>query len=61
GRRLPAGFHLVGDSIFPGQSTLAVAAGGMRVADSILARVALEPARVPEADRSVSQGSMKKI
>ncbi len=37
GRRWPAGFHLVGDSVFPGQSTLAVAAGGRRVAESVLA------------------------
>ena len=36
GRRWPAGFHLVGDSVFPGQSTLAVAAGGRRVAESVL-------------------------
>ncbi|WP_419190903.1 phytoene desaturase family protein [Saltatorellus ferox] len=36
GRKLPEGFHLVGDSVFPGQSTLAVAAGGARVADSVL-------------------------
>ncbi len=38
GRRLPPGIHLVGDSVFPGQSTLAVAAGGARVAESVLAR-----------------------
>ncbi len=36
GRRWPKGFHLVGDSVFPGQSTLAVAAGGRRVAESVL-------------------------
>lgn len=36
GRRWPQGFHLVGDSVFPGQSTLAVAAGGKRVAQSVL-------------------------
>lgn len=36
GQRLPQGFHLVGDSVFPGQSTLAVAAGGRRVAVEIL-------------------------
>ena len=37
GRKLPQGFHLVGDSIFPGQSTLATAAGGARVAEVVLA------------------------
>jgi phytoene dehydrogenase-like protein len=36
GRRLPKGLHLVGDSVFPGQSTLAVAAGGRRVAETVL-------------------------
>ena len=36
GERFPEGFHLVGDSVFPGQSTLAVAAGGRRVAVEIL-------------------------
>lgn len=30
--RLPAGLHLVGDSVFPGQSTLATALGGRRLA-----------------------------
>jgi phytoene dehydrogenase-like protein len=34
--RLGIGFWLVGDSIFPGQSTPAVALGGLRVADQIL-------------------------
>ncbi|MEO1699754.1 MAG: FAD-dependent oxidoreductase [Planctomycetota bacterium] len=36
GHRLPRGVHLVGDSVFPGQSTLATAAGGARVAAGIL-------------------------
>jgi phytoene dehydrogenase-like protein len=30
------GFYLVGDSVFPGQSTLATAVGGMRVAERVL-------------------------
>jgi hypothetical protein len=32
-----AGLWMVGDSIFPGQSTAAVALGGLRVARAILA------------------------
>lgn len=36
GRRLPEGLRLVGDSVFPGQSTYAVAAGGVRVAAGVL-------------------------
>ncbi|HQY91029.1 NAD(P)/FAD-dependent oxidoreductase [Caldilinea sp.] len=37
GPRLGAGLWMVGDSIFPGQSTAAVALGGLRVARAILA------------------------
>jgi phytoene dehydrogenase-like protein len=37
--RLAPHLWMVGDSIFPGQSTAAVALGGMRVADSILNRL----------------------
>ena len=37
---LPEGIHCVGDSIFPGQSTLATALGGVRVADGISAQLA---------------------
>lgn len=36
GRRMPRGLQLVGDSVFPGQSTLAAAAGGARAAEAIL-------------------------
>ncbi len=39
GPRLTPNLWLVGDSIFPGQSTAAVALGGLRVAHSILAQV----------------------
>lgn len=39
GRRLPEGLWLVGDSVFPGQSTVAVAAGGTRVALDVLRRL----------------------
>lgn len=37
GPRLAANLWLVGDSIFPGQSTAAVALGGLRVAEAVLA------------------------
>jgi phytoene dehydrogenase-like protein len=32
------GLHLVGDSVFPGQSTLATAVGGLKVAERLLSR-----------------------
>jgi C-3',4' desaturase CrtD len=35
--RLGPGLWLVGDSVFPGQSTLAVTLGGLRVADAVIA------------------------
>jgi phytoene dehydrogenase-like protein len=41
GSRLGPGLWLVGDSIFPGQSTAAVALGGMRVAQTILGDLAV--------------------
>ena len=41
GRSLPEGLWLVGDSVFPGQSTVAVAAGGTRVALQVLGRLGL--------------------
>ena len=34
------GIHLVGDSVFPGQSTLAVALGGVKTAEAVLAQLA---------------------
>jgi len=36
GRPMPRGLQLVGDSVFPGQSTLAAAAGGARAAEAVL-------------------------
>ena len=39
GPRLAPGLWMVGDSIFPGQSTPAVALGGLRVAEDILNRI----------------------
>lgn len=41
GPRLGPGLWLVGDSIFPGQSTAAVALGGLRVAGDVLERAEL--------------------
>jgi C-3',4' desaturase CrtD len=41
--RLLPGLWLVGDSIFPGQSTAAVAMGGMRVAQAVLEDLARQP------------------
>jgi len=43
GPRLQPSLWMVGDSIFPGQSTAAVALGGMRVARSLLADLAIHP------------------
>jgi C-3',4' desaturase CrtD len=40
--RLSEGLWMVGDSIFPGQSTAAVALGGLRVARSVLQETSLE-------------------
>ena len=45
GPKLGPGLWMVGDSIFPGQSTAAVALGGMRVAQAILADRALATQR----------------
>lgn len=41
GPRLAPGLWMVGDSIFPGQSTAAVALGGLRVAGALLAEAGL--------------------
>jgi C-3',4' desaturase CrtD len=41
GPRLAPWLWMVGDSIFPGQSTAAVALGGLRVADSILTQLGM--------------------
>lgn len=54
GRSMPEGLWLVGDSVFPGQSTVAVAAGGTRVAVQLLARLGLagrEPRKAPALRR----------
>ena len=54
GPRLSPNLWMVGDSIFPGQSTAAVALGGLRVAHSVLAAVG---APQPEAVHSVTLAS----
>lgn len=46
GPRLGPNLWMVGDSIFPGQSTAAVALGGMRIANEILAEKAVETSEV---------------
>jgi C-3',4' desaturase CrtD len=45
GPRLAPGVWMVGDSIFPGQSTAAVALGGLRVADALLAEARVRGGR----------------
>jgi C-3',4' desaturase CrtD len=49
GPRLGPGLWLVGDSIFPGQSTAAVALGGLRVAGTILEELGGQTAFHPQA------------
>jgi C-3',4' desaturase CrtD len=46
GPRLAPNLWMVGDSIFPGQSTAAVALGGLRVGSAVLADLGLAPARI---------------
>lgn len=57
--RLGSGLWLVGDSIFPGQSTAAVALGGLRVAAGVLSELGLSPATEPPLARPLvsTQGS----
>lgn len=55
GHKLPQGFHLVGDSMFPGQSTLAAAAGGARTAEDVLA--ALGKKRRGRRDQAGERGA----
>lgn len=67
GESLPEGLHLVGDSVFPGQSTLATAAGGSRVASGILRQLGLAggqrrsaqgaPASAPDVRRKAERRS----
>lgn len=46
GPRLAPSLWMVGDSIFPGQSTAAVALGGLRVGAAVLREMGLTPARI---------------
>jgi phytoene dehydrogenase-like protein len=48
GPRLAPNLWLVGDSIFPGQSTAAVALGGLRVARTILAEAGVKVKQMEE-------------
>jgi phytoene dehydrogenase-like protein len=50
GPRLAPGLWMVGDSIFPGQSTAAVALGGLRVAGALLSEVGLPGRRTTRLD-----------
>ena len=43
GPRLARNLWMVGDSIFPGQSTAAVALGGLRVAGMVMAEAGIRP------------------
>lgn len=51
GPRLATGLWMVGDSIFPGQSTAAVALGGLRVAQELLSTAFAQPMRSQELPR----------
>ena len=53
GPRLSTGLWMVGDSVFPGQSTAAVALGGLRVAGAILAESGTDPSLVSTRSQSV--------
>jgi phytoene dehydrogenase-like protein len=54
GPRLAPNLWMVGDSIFPGQSTAAVALGGLRVGSAVLADFGLAPAHIlPRSDLTV--------
>lgn len=61
GPRLASSLWMVGDSIFPGQSTAAVALGGLRVGMAVLRDLGLAPAPIlPRPDltlQSSAQGS----
>lgn len=53
GPRLTPGLWMVGDSIFPGQSTAAVALGGLRVAGALLAEAGRQVRGTTRLDRRV--------
>ncbi|MCB0245841.1 MAG: FAD-dependent oxidoreductase, partial [Anaerolineae bacterium] len=53
GPRLGPGLWMVGDSVFPGQSTAAVALGGLRVAGAILAEAGVDVSLVSKSSQPV--------
>ena len=53
GPRLGPGLWMVGDSVFPGQSTAAVALGGLRVAGAILAEAGIDVSLVSKSSQPV--------
>ncbi len=55
GPHLAANFWLVGDSIFPGQSTAAVALGGMSVANRILSRAGVRKTAFSPRNSEISK------
>jgi phytoene dehydrogenase-like protein len=61
GPRLAPGLWMVGDSIFPGQSTAAVALGGLRVARALLAEAGLQEAVASQLPISSSDEYARKL
>jgi C-3',4' desaturase CrtD len=58
GPRLAPNLWMVGDSIFPGQSTAAVALGGLRVGTAVLRELGLAPAHIlPRQAMAVQSGA----
>ena len=53
GPRLAPGLWMVGDSVFPGQSTAAVALGGLRVAGAVLAEAGADLSLVSNSSQLV--------
>jgi hypothetical protein len=52
---------MVGDSIFPGQSTAAVALGGLRVGSAVLADLGLAPTHIlPRPDLAVQSAAQSR-
>jgi phytoene dehydrogenase-like protein len=54
GPHLAPGLWMVGDSIFPGQSTAAVALGGLRVAAELLTEIGLQQQKISRHSLSTS-------
>jgi hypothetical protein len=58
GPRLGPDLWLVGDAIFPGQSTAAVALGGLRVAQMVLQTLGLQAGDGPIEQPGASEGKL---